>query len=200
MTAIVHEPQTMINENLEQKVDETSPNFFPVYWDGDTYPSTENSCGNGSCTTIANDCLCNVDVVEEQVYSAPPETADDVMSSLFIGSVSPDTFDSGEYSAPSLNDNGDVKIYFHGGNSYNMKTIFEIDHLGKTYYFKNMKSHVNVIESSSQTSTAYSFRNPPHFISLREADARDGHHETQGKRRRYFIQISKILFERTLLC
>eukprot|EP00594_Rhizosolenia_setigera_P003160 CAMPEP_0178954736 /NCGR_PEP_ID=MMETSP0789-20121207/9173_1 /TAXON_ID=3005 /ORGANISM="Rhizosolenia setigera, Strain CCMP 1694" /LENGTH=466 /DNA_ID=CAMNT_0020636205 /DNA_START=437 /DNA_END=1833 /DNA_ORIENTATION=+ len=107
------------------------------------------------------------------------------MSSLFIGSVSPDSFDDGDYGDPVVN--GDVKIYFHhlSGDSYDMRTIFEIEHLGKKYFYKNMKSTVFIVDDQN-VETAYNFRNPPHFNNIQQADARDAEHETQAVLESYF--------------
>lgn len=184
MAAIVHDPHSMINDSVEQKVQSSSPNFFHIHWD-DIYPAPQNNCGNGVCEIVSDGCLCNTTVGETQVFFSSPASVEEVMSSLSIGSVNPDTYDDDVYGSPI--ESGDIKIYFHhlSGGSYDINTIFEVTYLNKKYFYKNMKSTVFIVDDQN-IETTYTFRNPPHFNNFYEPDSRDAHYETQAILESYF--------------
>lgn len=153
-----------------------SVNYFQVNWEDGDYPKPSNNCdgGGGQCEVLDDSCICDVMVEDTEVFSSAPSTND--LSQLFIGSVSPDTFDEGTYDEPITD--GDIKIYLRSdSSSYDINTIFEIQDGNETKYFKNMKSTVKVGE--------FSLRNPPHFMNFVESDARDAHHETDAVLKQY---------------
>jgi len=171
--AIVHDFIDDSNR-VDSYFSQDTANFFEVYWEGGNYPSPSNNCGGGSCIEFDEYCLCNVTVDNEAVFPEEP-TVEEIQNELFIGSVSPDTFDDDVYSDPT---NGNVKIHFSTETlDYDMNTIFELSENNKVKYFKNMKSTVRVGE--------HSFRNPPHFMNFADADARDAHHETDAVLEQY---------------
>lgn len=181
--AIVHDPASLQSEDdLNQKVRSDNPNLFYVHWDND-FPGSENNCGGGACETIGDECLCDTRVQENLVFSSDPTDAEDIRSSLSIGNFDPSTYDSGYFDAPvAIND---YQVYFRSGQSYNEDTVFEIEYLGKTYFYKNIESVVHILNQSGQD-TAFSLRNPPHFMNFVSQDARDAHHETDAVLDSYF--------------
>lgn len=165
--------------NTQENVRESTPNFFSVYWDDEDFPSFDNHCGN-VCSSVYDGCVCNTTVIEEAVFTEAPNSIEEVMELLFIGSVSPDTFDESYYDDPVTLVDG-VEVFFKSGTgqSYDMETIFMVERLNKTFYLKNMRSDVVILDQEGNP-TSFSFRNPPHFLDLQYGDQRDAHYETQA--------------------
>ncbi len=186
--AIIHFPDLSINKNLDDKFvirDEFSlnnTNYFSIKWEKDSFPSPINNCGNGVCTMLGVGCLCDVTVVEKRVYNVTPATAAQVLGSLFIGSLKPDAYSSG-YTAGSSS--AEVQVYHrNGGTPYDTATIFSINIKGKTLYFKNIQSMVEIRDFSGKR--RFQFRNPPHFMSFVIPDIRDAAYETDAVLDHYF--------------
>ena len=159
---------------------DTSVTWFRVAWEegADDLPATCSS----PCDVVDFDgsCLCPTHVVETPVFTAQPVDLSDVSSqNLHIGSVSPDTFDAGEYTAHSWTD-GDLTVNYWvlttGGSVSDMETIFEVTEKKVTKYYRNMVSKVEV-EIGADT---YRFRNSPHFNSLQDLNTRDAMYETDA--------------------
>mmetsp|Transcript_19333 Transcript_19333/g.27328 ORF Transcript_19333/g.27328 Transcript_19333/m.27328 type:complete len:1758 (+) Transcript_19333:76-5349(+) len=174
--AIVHNPgsYTIGQSNVRSLVAEDSENYFKVPWENKLYPQNENV--PNECTIVnSNELLCNVDVLEEAVFTgASLPSRDDILLSLHVGAVNPDTFDAGTYSlASSING---VNVYMKDGEPLlGIDTIFKvIDDNGIEKFLKNMKSTVKIVGES------YNFRNPVHFISLIDPETRDAYHETDA--------------------
>ena len=180
--AIVHKVEDTVDSKMRSFVQSDSVNFFPVYWD-EGYPSPLNNCGMGTCQLLGDSCICNTDIVETTVFISMPEDADTILSELHIGSFSPETFDIGTFNDPI--DNGSVKAYLRKNGTFDEKTIFEIEVNKKKQFFRNIRSFVRIVDESSQP-TSFSFRNPPHFMSMVEAEARDAHYETDAVLDDYF--------------
>ena len=181
--AIVHEPTKMINEKIKNDFKEDSPHFFPVHWISSEYPNESNNCGNGACKPRIDGCLCGTVTIENVAFSSQPTNLDQILSTLNIGSVSPDTFDDNYYEGPHVKD--DFEVYFRNGASYDIDTIFKVELNMEIKYFKNVISTVGIIGNNGEI-TSYSFRNPPHFMNFARADARDAHYETEAVLKSYF--------------
>lgn len=137
-------------------------NFFPVYWsDPSNIPDPlANNCANGACEVLEDGCLCHVTSVDETaVFASAPNSADDILAQLKIGSVSPDTFDAEHYD--DAIDSGSFKTYFRSGASYNIETIFEVtdSFSGEPKYYINKLSTVNVHDENNNN-VINTFRNP----------------------------------------
>jgi uncharacterized protein (DUF1501 family) len=176
MVAIVHSPNSD-TVTVDEPVDPANTLFFPVTWDSDgIHPKPSNQCGNQACESVAGGCLCEVDVQETAVFASKP-TAEQVRSTLKIGSASITSFD--DYNTDGVFSES-VKVYHKsGGTSYDKNTIFEVDYNGKVTFFKNMLSTV-VVKTSNGSNSEFSFRNPPQFLNLALHDRRDAEYETQA--------------------
>jgi uncharacterized protein (DUF1501 family) len=160
---------------------------FPAYWEGGVFPSPENNCAgglNGLCRPKsalvaggAAACECDVTVEDLQAFATMPSSADDIVSRLTIGAMNPVSYGAGVYSKRVVND-----FVVHEKNGFNKHTIFEINDTKKsrTLYFMNVESKVNI--------DTYSFRNPPHFMSMvpSETNLRDAQYETDAVLNSYF--------------
>ena len=176
--SIVHE--THIDDNspdyVPLHVNLDNINYFPVYWSSG-FPHLSNNCGNGICRTLTDGCLCNTSTEDSQVFFSAPKSVDEVISQLHIGSVSPDTYDDGVYQSPITV--ADVKIYLRN-NLYDVNTIFEIQKDNRIMFYRNVKSVVQIVNQDGDAQNTFSFRNPPHFMSFSELDARDAYYETDA--------------------
>jgi len=67
---------------------------------------------------------------------------------------------------------------------FQTSSVFEVqDNFGVTHYLLNVQSTVKV----KGTKPKYSFRNPPHFLSLHDSEARDAQFETDAALDHYFF-------------
>ena len=177
MVSIVHSPST-IDDNavLYTPVRTDNPLFFPVKWDSDgSYPKPSNQCSNDACQSISDGCLCEVEIEDVAVFSSMP-TADEVRSTLKIGSAPITSFD--DYGGAISS--GLVKAYHKtGGTPYDKDTVFEMEYNGKTTFLKNILSTV-VVKSKSGGKSQFSFRNPPQFLNLALHARRDAEYETEA--------------------
>ena len=141
------------------------------YWINEFQP---NVCSEISCEEVDDGCICDVTVENSAVFSAAPSLSE--LSMLYIGSLSPDTYDTNVYDPPLTV--GDYKVYFRSGSSYDIDTIFEIQEGNEVKYYKNMQSIVRISDD-------YKFRNPPHFMNFVQSDSRDAYHETDAVLKQY---------------
>jgi hypothetical protein len=193
LVSIVHDPNLDINTYLAsidwelhtiwQPVNSENMNFFKVQWAGGTdYPSTANQCGNGACTILGSECLCDIRVQNSRVFTSMP-SVDDVLSRLAIGQFSPDTFSDGSFTL-KLTENG-VSLYQMTGKSlYSKHTVFGVEYRGKMTYFKNMESFVQI--NGDTGGVTYEFRNPPTFLNVAKPGTRDAVYETEAVLDHYF--------------
>jgi uncharacterized protein (DUF1501 family)/uncharacterized protein (DUF1800 family) len=179
MITVVHEPSNLGDKIVYEDYDSDNTNFFSIKWEGDVYPSVDNACGNGACQVLGENCLCDGIVIEEAVLGSIPDSYEDVITNLHIGSVAPGSGYYQDLSAPS-----GVTIYHsNSGSPYDESTIFQVDVRGKTKYFKNVRSMFQIHQNGS---TVYSFRNPPHFNNFFIPDIRDAQYETDAVLEHYF--------------
>lgn len=153
-------------------------NYFRVFWT-EEYPSAENQCSGGSCDQIGDNCVCDIVVNNDAVFSTMP-TKEAIINQLHIGSLDPET-----YEAYSSNPNGEsrdgVRVYHRvregeQPGSFGIDSIFALtdDFTGEQIFFKNALSTVKII------GTSHTFRNPPHFLSLFHGEIRDAAYETEA--------------------
>ena len=166
-------PVSQVHENM-------TVTWFRVHWeDGKSLPETcETPC---EVLEFDGSCLCPTTTVETPVFEKRPTDLSDVSSSnLHIGSLSPDTFDNGEFVAGTWSE-GDktVNYWTHSessGEVGDMRTIFEVTEKGVTKYYRNMKSTVEVQIGGN----TYWFRNAPHFNSMQDLNLHDALDETDA--------------------
>jgi len=195
LIALVQEPEISY-DRIRADFNSDTNNFFPVYW-ADKFPSLSNNCGNGTCQIIGESCLCEIEVIESSVFNAMPNSTDDILSQLFIGSFNPDVF-KGAYDESPLHRSGNVRVYFENGSPFNKNTVFELDSQSGMRYYKNIKSIVRILNSLGG-STDFSFRNPPHFMNLAQPEIRDAQYETDAVLDNYFYHPNTAPFLANLL-
>jgi len=174
MVSIVHDPTLLTGDStaefrVEPRVHPDNVNYFKVVWENDSYPSTSNSCGNNICQSIHRGCLCDVNIVDSQVFNSMPSSVSDVIAHLQIGSVDPDIL--GSYTQVP-NTGNDIAVW-HMYGDYDKETVFRVNYRGKDVYLKNMVSTVTIAGSEN-----FKFRNPPHFMNIAIRDHRDAYYET----------------------
>lgn len=159
------------SDTTEDEVKLDSGNVFNVHWKDGAFPSVEkDQCGgqNSGCSVHHETCLCELSVAETPQFrkgdDAPSVT--EVRHTLKIGSPDVTAFASGEYSrctTDACNAVKDVEIYVKtGSTAWSVDAIWKVQN--PTFFLYNRFSKVNI-----GTSGAYSFRNVPHFISLKES-------------------------------
>jgi hypothetical protein len=113
-------------------------------------------------------------VVEiSQVYTSMPSSKEDLLAKLYIGAADPDIYYKGQYTPVSDLSTG-ITAYLNGTGQIDSTTIFTfVDSKQRRHMFKNVASIVRLIDSNG-SSTTFSFRNPPHFISLVPTEASIG--------------------------
>ena len=149
-------------------VDMQNGNFFPVAWEGGFFPGSDNSCASEKCQSIAGGgCLCETKITESVVFDELPASKQDIFDKLSIGAYNPNDF--GTYDKIT-NDADDILAHTVNG-SIDKDTVFEVsDDFGRVFYYKNIISNVDVIGLFDEP-TKYSFKNPPHFMSLVPTEA-----------------------------
>lgn len=179
--AIVHSPEPDLANKIKvvDVVAAETPFFFKTPWEG-AHPQSNDCLALPGCFTHEDgNCICNTEVSMDQVYVASYEISsiEELVASLHIGAFDPASFDAGTSS--NLGDCGidGLTIFSHIGgdcSSFSMDTIFAFQHKTKQYYLKNIRSIVSIPDS------AFAFRNPVHFNSLSDSEARDAYYETVG--------------------
>lgn len=182
MVAIVHTPTLLTGvDNFEYRIDPRvhpdNMNYFKVTWENDVFPNSSNSCGNGLCQVVYRGCLCELDIVESQVYNSFPSSKSSLLSDLHIGAVDPNIL--GSYTQVP-NTGNDISVW-HKNGGYDHDTIFSVEYHDKIVYLKNVVSMVKV-----KGSEVFKFRNPPHFINIAIREPRDAIYETDYVLETYF--------------
>eukprot|EP00934_Nitzschia_sp_Nitz4_P007090 Nitzschia sp. Nitz4//scaffold25_size161228//48616//54500//NITZ4_002422-RA/size161228-snap-gene-0.22-mRNA-1//-1//CDS//3329544562//7080//frame0 len=167
--AVVHFPDGYSYDDVDPSVSATeSKTFFRVNWSGD-YSSVVSNCeSNSNCFSLSDGlCRCEVSVEDSLVFSSTPSRSE-VLSSLSIGSLEPES--------GSVYVSGDVSVYNVGsGGQLTADTVFGVvDDNGIQHWLQNKRSDVLI------GGTSVSFRNPPHFIHLADAEPRDAYYETDA--------------------
>ena len=178
--AIIYEPDDYAY--LHPHIDVESRNYFKVYWNEGNFPSQENLCGNGACTSfITGECLCDTSIVSSRAFKSMPSSVEAVLSELTIGAFDPLSYDNGTF--PEVLDENGVTAYLTVAGVFNKDTVFVVtDTYGRVHRFKNIKEYVNI-----KNSQEYSFRNAPSFMSVlnTEASERDALYETEAALEHY---------------
>ena len=159
-----------------------SVNWFRVNWEDEGNNVLPSSC-SAPCQVVEFDgsCLCPTNVVDSPVFTEEPGDLSVISSkNLHIGSLSPDTFDTGTYTSHTWSKNGRTINYWvptdNGGLLGDTRTIFKVTEKGETHYLRNMVSKVEVVIGEN----TYQFRNAPHFNSLQDLNGRDAMDETDA--------------------
>jgi uncharacterized protein (DUF1501 family) len=153
--------------------------YFRVDWSREGYQALVTGCDSiPSCNfSTDNICVCDVEVMEEQIYfNGQTPTPEEVLSTLFVGAFDPSILASNWI---TQTENG-VTVYSFNG-TLTSSSVFEVtDANGLRQFRKNVKSTVQVIGTSS------SFRNPVHFISLSDPALHQAQDETDAALDNYF--------------
>ena len=185
LVTVVHFPSDYTKK--VSHVNDDNENWFKVHWDTGSFPMLSNEC-DGVCEPIPSEtaCLCNTAVSKARVFSSMPASIDDALSKLKVGSLNPNMFEPGTYTAVT---DSETQITAHlKGDTFDTETIFEFtDRKGRTYFLKNMKETV-LVKGITGSFTGYSFRNMPQFMSFvpSETNIRDAQYETEAALDHYF--------------
>ena len=187
--AIIHDPElTTSPQRSQQKIVphasiETTSLFHIVWQDGEVDPTLpavyphamDNQCYEGSCQQTSDDmCLCNVTVSESIAFTSTP-TKNDVLTTLSIGSFSPDMLGGDSL----MHGSGDLKVYSKDSPNFDIDTIFEVlDEYGDVICLKNMISKINV-------GGKMLIKNPVHFNDMVDPEIRDAYYETEAVLQHY---------------
>ena len=182
--AIVNDPQHDHAElkNVEPMVREDTINFFKAFW-FNGHPTVEDCESIPSCylhIDQESSCICKVAINEYEHYTNSDELVDisSVFSSLHIGAVNPDSFDTGMYDI--IGDCGITGLSVFsttdgGCSNFTSNTIFSMKINGVKFFLKNKRSVVQILDQER-----FSFRNPIHFINMVDPTARDILYETEA--------------------
>jgi len=166
--AIVHQIAD-VTKPVVLHVDENNENYFRVHWQqSNSWPKANtNLCGH--CEVVSGDqCLCNVQLRDQQVFSEPPASIEEALRSLTIGALNPNIYAAGSF-ASELDPNTGIKIHIKNGRM-SKNTVFELtDDKGRHFFLKNSRETIYV-NGSGGDPTGFSFRNAPHFMSFVPAE------------------------------
>jgi uncharacterized protein (DUF1501 family) len=182
--AIVYEPSTYTV--VDALVNIASGNFFKVYWDNDSFPSVGRNCSI-ICGVYLDNCVCKVAVETTQVFHSMPNSTADVLNNLHVGSLDPDLYNKSDYTKIENLSLG-ITAYLNASGVIDSSTIFVVvDDKARRHILKNIVQTVGLIDMNG-ISTVYSFRNPPHFVSLvpTESSSGDCFSETDATIDEYF--------------
>jgi len=151
---------------------------FRVRWKDGAYPTNAECSLFSACRRTGDGCLCSTSVVMTPVFNSSHDmpNATTVESELQFGVVHPPGLDyvscATEICAKAL-DNG-VSVYTHvsSAGKFDQLTIFGFRVNGTLVYRFNKASYVTI------PGTTFTFRNPPHFVSLIDPSSRDAAYET----------------------
>ena len=179
-SSILPSRSSVDKSKLSSHVRDDTLTFFRVHWKNNNFPTPSNLCANSEyCSIYNNMCLCEVSVKDKKVFNRMPRNKQQVLTKLHIGSYDPQNLN-----LQFKTKNNDI-ILHHKSSTKKFKTnsVFEVeDNFGMTQYLLNIKSIVSV----KGTNSKYSFRNPPHFLSLHDAEVRDALSETEATIDHYF--------------
>lgn len=189
---IVHSIPQKSRFDVRPSVSQDTKTYFGALWSppgsgmdvDDLLPDYDGLCDSLGCGRDSFDklCLCDVEVRESAVFNSAP-TREEVLQGLHIGAFSPSFY--WESSSVSTVSPG-VKMYSIDGK-YSRESVFEVfDDNGVQRFLKNSRSDVVVGDSSKRELL---FRNPPHLISIHDADVRDIYYETDAALDHYFVSI-----------
>jgi uncharacterized protein (DUF1501 family) len=178
--AIVHSPDGIEPEAISGLVQGETKTFFRIDWSSDTAPVsiTSNCTSHSRCRlSIDKACVCDVSVSEAQVFFDGREpTPKQVLTSLSIGAFDPKL----NFTTWKSKSKNGVIIYTTNGK-LSSTSVFEVtDANGIRQFRKNAKSNVKIV------GTAFSFRNPVHFISISDPEVFQAQHETDAALDHYF--------------
>ena len=180
MIALVHGPtlRSGIGHHFttDKRVDIDNANYFRMNWDSDDYPRPSNSCADNACSVVGDGCVCNLSIIESQVFPSLP-SAENILSQLHLGSVEPSIL--GSYT--EVFGSGDVEVWHKNGNGYSQDTVFGVTYRGKKTFLKNMRSTIEI-----QGASEFQFRNPPHHLNVAVREPRDAAYETDAVLESYF--------------
>lgn len=176
---MVHQPNlssgTFQSYVVDSRVRSDNTNYFRVNWDSpDDFPKPSNNCNN-VCVAVTDACLCNINIVNTQVFTSVP-TVDDITSQLHLGTAEPSILDS----FSKVSNVSGVEVWQKNNGGFSQDTIFGITFRGEKTYLKNMRSVVQISGTQSQ------FRNPPHFVNISVREHRDAVYETDAILETYF--------------
>ena len=187
--ALIHKSEKSIPTYFS--LDSKNNNYFKVHWSNGHFPSPSNDCGGvASCKLDNGACHCDVDTVTERVFENKPESVEDIILKLSIGSPDPTSFDEGTYNIDQSSDDPFIVRHKIGNNAYSEHTVFSAYHHGKWRHFKNMRSVVKISDSG----TTYGFRNPPHLLRLMNPTTRDAIDETEAVLDHFFYHPNTATF------
>lgn len=170
--AVAHLPQgldpTVVDSSVRAGVRKT---YFRAEWMGSFENIVDSCSSNPLCQQIGDACGCRVTVEDSQVFSSVP-SRDDLLSQLSIGAFEP--------SFPPQRTLGGIDVYTTDEGLSSQSIFGVVDEYGVRKYFLNTISNVLV------GGTDIGFRNPPHFVSLVDAEPRDAHYETDAALDHYF--------------
>ena len=186
--SVVHAGELVDNSALNDRIEPESVadvlsidsrSVFDVVWSDDAYPKVADGC-SGSCTVVADTCLCDVEPVSSAVFTDNLRipTVSEVRG-LHIGALDPTAYDEGEYvrCTSALCDAAEVGVWSRNVSAsdelvYDADTIFETSEEGAPKFFKNQDLRV-MVDSNS-------FRNPPTIMDFEHPTLRQAELETDA--------------------
>ena len=179
--AIVHspDPDHAGQAQVEDLISPDTMNFFKAFWENGSYPSMNDCLAIPTCQEHGtNYCICDTVTSETAVFASTNEVSsiDDLMS-LKTGAVDPALFEAGTYTSLGDCAISGVTVYSKSGDdctSLTADTVFAFEWKSKPVYLKNSKSLTSIPGSD------FALRNPVHFNSLADPEARDMYHETDS--------------------
>lgn len=180
--ALVHNTADLYGESSNRNPSHLSletTEYFRVFWANSRYPSIDDGCNEAGVSSFCrplneDECLCDIAVAEEEVFSSGMPTKEQVLHDLFIGHVDPSNYGNGTYFEEKEND----VIAYHSlsaGPGIGPSSVFLAeDEVEGKLFLKNTMSSVRVGESLG----SLSFRNPPKFMSSFDPQPKDAMYET----------------------
>jgi uncharacterized protein (DUF1501 family) len=167
-----------------------SENWFRARWLNGHFPTAQSGCAS-SCSVVTGEsgetCLCNIEVRTIAYFtdSGNVPSQADVEEALLIGAPAPGMFDAGLYTrcdTSACQATVDVDVYTRGTAEaplFDKNAIFDIRvNQTRTVHLANVQSIVTIGDTSDPV--AFSFRNPPQFMSLVDGSIRDAMYETDA--------------------
>ncbi len=190
------DPGSAGRDEKARRLQPNSENWFRVRWNGGAYPAVASGCAD-SCAvhhrSSGDTCLCDVSTATVAVFtdaSSVPSKAQ-VEQLLLIGAPQPEHFDDGAYVECQTNACASVspavRVWTRGSANaplFDERAIFSIvvnqtdGGTGRRLHLANKASTVTLAHGGDPA--AYSYRNPPHFMTLFDATQRDAIYETDA--------------------